>query len=176
MSVELALKLSRHGLLFLLLVVCAYFDLARNRVPNWCTIPAMIAGVVLAYWLDALAEGSPHLFDACVGLVVGAGVFLIPFLLGGMGGGDVKLMGAVGALGGFTLTVWAIFYAALVGAAMAIGVLIWHGRLWMGLKRGFQALWPRRAGAEDDVLKELSIPYGFAVAAGVMWAWFLQML
>jgi len=174
MSVEFGLALSRHVLLFLVLIVCSYSDLVRNRVPNWCTVPAMTIGIVLAYWRDALTRGNPCLLDACMGLAFGGGLFLILFLLGGMGGGDVKLMGAVGALEGFRFTIWAMLYVALVGAAMAISLLIWHGKLWIGLKQSVRALWPQRTRVQSNALAGLSVPYGFAISAGVIWAWLLQ--
>ncbi|HPZ64409.1 MAG TPA: prepilin peptidase, partial [Bacillota bacterium] len=83
-------------ILILLLMGAVYFDLTRRRIPNYLTIPAMVWGL-LSYAVDS---GWTGLWESLLGLLAGIGIFVIPFLLGGMGGGDVKLMGAIGALTG----------------------------------------------------------------------------
>ena len=53
----------------------------------------------------------------------------IPFALGGMGAGDVKLMGVVGALKGPEF-VWVAFLAsAMAGGILAIGEMLKSGQL-----------------------------------------------
>lgn len=86
-------------LLFIIFVISAYTDLAHHKVYNWVTIPGIIAGLLLNFAF----QGFQGLGNSLLGLIIGGGLFLIFFLMGGMGGGDVKLMGAVGALGGYPL-------------------------------------------------------------------------
>ena len=74
-------------------VVAAGWDLKTRRIPNRLTFGAAIAG--LAY--HVLTGGLAGLGQSAGGLAVGLAVFMIPFALRGMGGGDVKLMAALGA-------------------------------------------------------------------------------
>jgi prepilin peptidase CpaA len=84
-------------------------------------------------------------------------VFLIFFLLGGMGGGDIKLMAGFGAILGSKLIVIAAMMTAIVGAAMALVYLV--------IKKIRR---PKTAdGAETPVRKE-AIPYAPAITVGVL--------
>jgi len=96
--------------------------------------------------------------------------------------GDVKLITAVGALGGMQkgYVVYALFYSAIVGALISVAVLLWNRRLWQGLKgslRFMASLAPRRRSGEGGEKAEgcldLTIPYGAAIAIGSMVAWFV---
>ncbi|MBR0575264.1 prepilin peptidase [Proteiniclasticum sp. BAD-10] len=106
--------------LVILLVVCVYFDLKYRKIPNKITIPILLFGVI--YWtvvnkLDGLTFGL-------VGVLVGFLVFLAPYIAGGMGAGDVKLMMAVGALLGWKLTILSALFAAIAGGLIALGYII----------------------------------------------------
>ena len=59
---------------------------------------------------------------ASLGLAVGLAVFFPFFALGGMGGGDVKLMAALGTWIGWSPIVWTALYGAVAGGVMAVGV------------------------------------------------------
>ena len=62
-------------------------------------------------------------------MLAGLAIFFLPFVMGGMGAGDVKLMGAIGALMGWRSSVLTAFYSALVGGAMVIVYLLYTGKL-----------------------------------------------
>jgi prepilin peptidase CpaA len=86
-------------------------------------------------------------------------VFLIFYLLGGMGGGDVKLMAGFGALLGAKRLLEAALWTAGCGGVMALAVI------GVGLIRD---LWTRGQPAEGQVARKAnSIPYAPAIAAGV---------
>jgi prepilin peptidase CpaA len=96
-------------------------------------------------------------------------VFLIFYLLGGMGGGDVKLMAGFGALLGVQLLLQAALWTAGCGGVLALAVIG---------TRAIRDLWTRysRARAGEPAAGELdvaaagrtdSIPYAPAIAAGV---------
>jgi prepilin peptidase CpaA len=136
-------------------------DLARRQVSNWISVAALIAG----FGLHIMSEGWRGGVSALLGAVTGFGVFLIFYLLGGMGGGDVKLMAGFGAVLGVSRLLEAALWTAACGgvfAAVAIGLSALRGwvRVWMKSERGAGAAVARRP------LK--SIPYAPAIAAGVL--------
>jgi prepilin peptidase CpaA len=101
---------------------------------------------------------------ALLGTLAGAGVFLIFYLLGGMGGGDVKLMAGFGALLGAKQLFQAALWTAGCGGVMALAVITGGAvrDLWTRRKSlGSAAEAPRPAQKMD------SIPYAPAIAAGV---------
>jgi prepilin peptidase CpaA len=71
-------------------------DLRRSKIPNLVTYPTMV--LALAY--HSLSTGFDGFLFSAGGLFLGIGLFLIPYMLGGMGAGDAKLMGAAGAVFG----------------------------------------------------------------------------
>lgn len=127
-------------------------DLARRQISNWICVAALGAGfawqIAQSGWMGAAY--------ALAGSAVGIAVFLIFYLLGGMGGGDVKLMGGFGALLGAGGVMWAALLIAGVGGIMAVCAIAWKRvrRMAGGNKN------------EDGERKE-SIPYAPAIALGV---------
>jgi Flp pilus assembly protein protease CpaA len=181
--------LARHICLLALAVTCAYTDLARGKLYNAATLGGLAVGLALAYLLDAAAPHADfhhplttYLVRAALGAALGGGVLFLLYLAGGFDAGDVKLMAAVGALGTPTFTrsgpantfdfiLWALFYTALAGAAIAIGLLIWRGRLRQGLKESVRALVSFRKVRREEIPPDATMPYGLAIAIGVIWAW-----
>lgn len=113
-----------------LVVTAAVTDLRSRKVPNWLTYPAIVIGLA-GHWLAGGLRGwpgEPGLTGAAAGLAVGFLPLLVCWLAGGIGGGDAKLMGAIGALGGLKFVIAAMLYGFIVAAVMAIVVML-HGRL-----------------------------------------------
>jgi prepilin peptidase CpaA len=126
-------------------------DLARRQIANWIPAAALAGGLG---WQIGQSGWMGGLY-ALAGAAAGFGVFLIFYLLGGMGGGDIKLMAGFGALLGVQQMLWASFYTALVGGLLALGVVAFRG-----LRRAAGKAGPEAAGNE-------SIPYAPAIALGV---------
>jgi len=107
----------------LAIAVCACVtDLRTRRIPNLLTFGGALAGVLFHG-----ATGSTHgLMMSTAGWVVGLMVFLLPFLLGGLGAGDVKLVAALGAWLGPRDVAWLAAYAGIAGAIAAVGVALSH--------------------------------------------------
>ena len=106
-------------------VVACATDLAYRRVPNVLTAPALVAGL-LAHGVWSGGLGLP---GALLGAAVGLAVFFPIFALGGMGGGDVKLMAALGSWVGAGAIGWTALYAAVAGGVLALVVGAAHGYL-----------------------------------------------
>jgi prepilin peptidase CpaA len=111
--------------LALLLILAAAFDLHQRRIPNALTLPIMMAGIL--YF--SISNGLHGFLFSAGGLMLGL-FFLLPFhLLGFMGAGDVKLMGAVGSILGPQGVFAAFLYTAVAGGVYALFVLAGKGAL-----------------------------------------------
>jgi len=103
-------------------------DLLWRRIPNKLTVPAFL-GAVLFY---TAAYGQRGLWFALAGFLLGFGMLLVLWLLGGGGGGDVKLMGALGAWLGWRQTFY-VLIASTVLVALGAVVLMFMEWLMGGL-------------------------------------------
>ena len=92
-------------------------DLKSKTLPNWLNVGALI----LALIYQGATSGVPGLKAACGGFAVGFGILFVLWLMGGAGGGDVKMMGALGAWLGGPLTV-VIFLGSAVVALLGLVV------------------------------------------------------
>ena len=93
-------------------------DLRSRTISNWLCLAGVVAGLTA----HAAMAGWSGLGDALLGTFIGFAVFLVFFLLGGMGGGDIKLMAAFGAILGKGQIVEAAIFAAMVDRAPAPSV------------------------------------------------------
>jgi len=103
-----------------LLLTASITDLYFNRIPNLLTYPAMLFG--LAYHL--MLNGIDGLTFSTQGLGLGIALLILPYLLGGMGAGDAKLMGAVGSFIGAKATFEAFILIALSGGVYALALIL----------------------------------------------------
>ncbi|TJX14161.1 prepilin peptidase [Tissierella creatinini] len=118
-------------ILVLTVIVSIYFDITQKKIPNFITFPVILWGL-LTYTIFGGFEG--FLFSG-LGFLVGLGIFLILFILGVMGGGDLKLMAAIGALKGWKFVLYTSLYTAFVGGIIVIIWLIYKKQLLATLKR-----------------------------------------
>jgi prepilin peptidase CpaA len=141
-----ALATTSMGLALGVATVAALCDWRRGQIPNWLTLPPIVVAP-LAYGLAFGLEYALHSLASA--FLTG----LVPWLLfrrGAMGGGDVKLFGALGAVTGFDLLIGIeIQLAALVVALVAAcGALAWQGVLIRTLRnaltQAFNPLLPAR--------------------------------
>jgi prepilin peptidase CpaA len=149
-------------------VTCAVSDLWKGKIYNAITYPAMAIGLVLA----VIQHGASGIFFALGGFAVGFFPAFVLFALGGMGGGDVKLLGAIGAIAGAVAATETLILAFLVGGVFALGKLAWHGRLFATLGRTLRsvvgALWPGLAPARAPDEKRLEVRFGVAICVALV--------
>lgn len=100
-------------------------DLRRRAIANWITMAGLAAGLVY----HTADRGLAGLAWSAAGAAVGFAVFLLFYLLGGMGAGDLKLSAAFGALLGPSAILLAALLAAPIGAVMAAACLVWRWRV-----------------------------------------------
>ncbi len=169
------LQLVRYCTLLALLLCCAFTYVAKGKVYNAVTLPALFVGLVLSAAMDGLPTDGHYLRESLVGLAIGGGFLGVFFLLRGLGGGDVKFMAAIGALSAnWRFTVVAMVYTAFVGGIMALILLVWKKQLMTGLGRSLALIVSPRRGRSGTAPERLTIPYGLALAVGTLWAWMAE--
>ncbi|WP_429886077.1 prepilin peptidase [Geoalkalibacter halelectricus] len=169
-SLVLAMYSFHTPLLFIaacyLAIICVV-DTLFAKVPNLCNLGLLIVGVVFNVWV-AGAAGAAHAF---LGLLVGFSLLLLPYLMGGMGGGDVKALAALGALLGPVTILQVFVYIALFGGLFSILHYLFASDLLnkiVGAGRALLAF----AGTRDaqtlrpEVTEKLRFPYASAIAFG----------
>jgi prepilin peptidase CpaA len=100
-------------------------DLRSRRIPNVLTFGGALAAIVF----HTATAGTAGLVSSLAGWVLGVAFFSLPFVLGGMGGGDVKLLAALGAWLGPELTIWVALYTGIAGGVLAFIVALIRGYL-----------------------------------------------
>jgi prepilin peptidase CpaA len=155
----------------------AAFDVKSRRIPNLLTLPTFGLGLMLHLVLN----GGRGLLSSFAGAFVCGIIFLIFYLAGGMGAGDVKLMAAVGACAGLSHVINLLVLTSLVGGAMAIFIALVHGRLKQTLHNvGTLASHHVHHGfeAHDELnvtnQETLRLPYGVAIALGCLLTLYIQ--
>ncbi|MCF8010969.1 MAG: prepilin peptidase [Clostridiales bacterium] len=164
-------------LLLIVIIISLYTDLRSNKIYNKVVMP----GVVLALGYHLLNSGLSGLLWSTQGMLLGMGLLIIPFVLGGMGAGDVKLLGFVGACGGPGF-VWVAFLAtALAGGVLALFVLFKNKQLISRLKTAwytflsFLGLAPRvNVLGTIEARDTITFPYGIAITAGTLIAYLVR--
>ena len=153
------------------LVAAAGFDLCTWRVPNWLTVPFLIAGIAV----QSIGGRLPGAGRSLAGIALAGLLFGIPWFVGAMGMGDLKLAAGVGAWIGPGQLVTASVFTALVGGVFAVGWALWHGSLSANLDSAGDLLTPWRkrpseskkeAGKRTTAAK--AIPYAPAIALGTL--------
>src|SRR6266446_2931123 len=140
--------------------LCVIADVRTRRIPNAISGPAMLLGITL----NTAYMGTAGLLDSLAGLGVTVGVLLWPFAMGGIGGGDVKMMGAIGALLGPRLALMGLGAGVILGGAAMVWHLARRGRLRekvMGTATMFQA------AAQGAVALPYSVPLGLGTLAAL---------
>lgn len=117
--------------LTIILLIAAVIDIRFHKIPNWVTFPTMIAAIVG----QTSMKGFEGLLFSLEGIGVGIAILIIPYLMGGMGAGDAKLMGAVGGILGPKGVFTAFLFAAIMGGIYAVVLLALHGYLKETAKR-----------------------------------------
>lgn len=103
----------------------SWIDYKQRRVPNWLNAAIAAAGLVAQVWYF----GWSGLSTAGLGLLVGFAVLIVPWLMHGMGAGDVKLMMAIGVWLGPAVTAVSFCAGAIIGGVIAVAMIVSTGRL-----------------------------------------------
>jgi prepilin peptidase CpaA len=161
--------LVRAALLLGVVGAASYTDLRHGKIPNALTLPAVVVGLAL----NGALRGWPGLGQAAAGVGLALLLWLVTGALGGcLGGGDIKLLAAVGALGGPRFLLAALVVTVIAGGVMAVAVALWGRKLraalsnTLGWTLGHLGLNPAAQGGMQTC--GLTLPYALPIAAGVV--------
>ncbi|MEM1418823.1 MAG: A24 family peptidase [Myxococcota bacterium] len=119
------LQSSVHLLVLACVALAAYTDLRTGKIYDWLTYPMLALGPVLGF----AGAGLGGLVEAFVGIAFCGIAPYVAWRAGQMGGGDVKLLAALGGLLGPFLGIEGQFYGMLVASVAALGMVLWRGQL-----------------------------------------------
>ena len=155
------------------MLIAGVLDLRSRRIPNALTVTGAATALVLRApmgW-EALADG-----------VLGLGLALVLtfplFALGALGGGDVKLLAAVGAFMGPVELIGACLLIALLGGALALFEATRKGSLRLAFLNVFYMLGRMVSPVRRQLAPTLTspaamaIPYGIPIAVGALIWWY----
>jgi len=151
-------------------VACVY-DVRTSRIPNFLTFGAALLAIAFHAFSSSGIGATPSL----LGWLIGIATFFPIFVLGAMGAGDVKLMGALGAWLGWQVVLLVALYGALAGGVFAIAVALRRRYLLQALRnvRALLTFWwfngvrplPELSLDSTDGVR---LPYALPIAAGLL--------
>jgi prepilin peptidase CpaA len=156
------------GVCAIVSAVAAWTDTRTGHIPNWLTLPV----VAIAPLAHLILGGLGPFAHSLVGLFACAALPLFLFRKGAMGGGDVKLFAALGAVLGWRHGLEVQVAAFVAGAVLALAKVALQGGLGRVLTRSFflmaNPLLPRAKRRELPVEEMESFRFGAAIFVGVL--------
>jgi prepilin peptidase CpaA len=160
-------------LLGALVGVAAIYDIRWRRIPNWLVLTGLLVGLTL----NPLLYGWTGLKLSLLGLGLAMLVYFPLYAVHGMGAGDVKLMAAIGAIAGPDAWFNILLLTAVLGAAIALLLLLLRGRLRSTLWNvgyiiselmRFRAPYLRREELDVNHPTAVTLPHGATIALGCL--------
>jgi prepilin peptidase CpaA len=151
-------------------VIAGWTDWRSRRIPNWLTVPALLLGIAA----NSLALGWSGAKESLLGAGLGLGLLLPFVLVRSLGGGDWKLVGALGAFLGPPRLIAVLVVTIFVAGAMAVVLVVWKRRVGQTLRnlgRMLAALFTLHLPGPEvslDNPESLKVPFGVAVAVAVV--------
>ncbi|MFZ5942654.1 MAG: A24 family peptidase [Bacillota bacterium] len=161
-------------LLLVTLFICLLTDLKKRKIYNIVLFPAVIGGILL----NIYDTGFTGLLFSIKGFFIGLGFLLLPFIWGGIGAGDVKLLATIGAIKGPEFIFYTCLGMGFAGGIIAMVILLFQGRLFQTLGE----LWNGLIVLFTTQFKVVSFgfksdnnmfPYGIAITLGAISAYFV---
>ncbi|MDH7578192.1 MAG: A24 family peptidase [Bacillota bacterium] len=163
-------------------LACAVTDFRSRIIPNRITLPMLAAGFFYAVYAKNLPDGL-------LGFAFAGGVLLVCALMGGAGGGDLKLAAALGAWFGFRNALWILFIGSFIGVVWGSWNLARQGRLKARMLLFFRGLFletvygmkgtailPKLPEDPEAPVPPEAVPFGTCLAAAAWAVWGVRLL
>jgi len=151
--------------------VLSWLDWTTRRLPNWLTV----GGAAVALVTRLGYGGWPLALDGFAAGAVAGAFLLLPFLMRGAGGGDVKMLFAAGIIAGWGRVLYLLWYTSLAGLALGIGMLVFGRldgtRMKHAVRCAVDWRYDRKAGAATLPPKEsdkVRVLFSLAIAVGLI--------
>ena len=154
-----------------------YFTLAcatdtfKSKIPNLLNVCLLVSG----FSISTMTFGLQGFLLSLAGLGLGIGLLLLPYIMGGMGAGDVKALGALGALIGPYDLLHIFIYMAFFGGAFALIHFLYQANIRDSIRDGWLSvcasvltkkahyILPKNSGSHNSAMR---FPYSSAIALG----------
>ena len=154
--------------LVIIISIASIVDLFSFRIPNWLTYSALAVGI--SHF--SITKGYEGFLFSLAGAGAGFGLLILPFIIGGTGAGDVKLMAAVGSILGAQGVFMVFILSCILGGAYALFLLASKGLLLSTFQRYGRILWCFIITQKFIYIhptieeKALKLRFGLAIALG----------
>lgn len=162
-------------LLVITLAICCITDLRVRKIYNKVIFPILF----LVFLLQLFLNGFSGLTNSFLGFSSGLAMLIIPFALGGIGAGDVKLLALIGAMKGWSFAISTAFYMFIIGGLIALVVIIanketvkFFKNIFCFLAGLFKGYYHKLVIPQNPFL--LKFPYSTAIAGGALISFMLK--
>jgi prepilin peptidase CpaA len=166
----------REIVCIVVLTITAIIDIKTRRIPNVINLCLFVFGIVYNF----VCNGWHGLFEGFLGAVIALGILIVPYSVGMLGAGDVKLMSSIGALMGYKFIIVNIWVVLIVGGLCSVIVLVIRKQIsyvLFILKSLFLLPFTKDVKGFFKYIDETSttsLPYGVPIMLGtVITAWYV---
>jgi prepilin peptidase CpaA len=162
------IELFHYGIL-VISITAIITDLIWGKIFNWFTLPTALSGLVLSSYFLGWSGGLQSTLGLAAGFIFYGWMFGLRIL----GGGDVKLLMALGAWGGFRYTEEVALLGLILGGLFSLGLLIVSGKI-VGFSRRMYhfllSVFVKELELQfPKVDKTLTMPFGIPISIAAMW-------
>jgi prepilin peptidase CpaA len=167
------IPLQLQVILAALVIIAAITDIRSRTIPNWL----VLGGMAVGFAVNPFLEGWTGLRTAGLGFGLAAGVYMFFYMVHAMGGGDVKLMAAIGSIVGAQNWFSIFILTSIIGGFVALIILLVRGGFGrtfsniLHILKEFAHLRSPHATREEvdiDSSKATSMPHGVAICIGTL--------
>ncbi|MEW5691799.1 MAG: A24 family peptidase [Candidatus Hydrogenedentota bacterium] len=159
-------------ILFITLIIATITDIAKGKIYNILTIPVCVFGIIMSIIqpYDFALSRPQSVMYSLAGFMIPLVIFWIPYRKGWFGGGDVKLMCAVGSLMGYIFCINALIYSFACGFFGSIVVMLHRRIFWQKIKDIATSLYIMNLsfGRIDTADKKSVYPYEINFLIGII--------
>lgn len=157
------------GVVYLVAIIAAVTDVRTGKVPNWLTVPALLVGLGLNVGFLGVGGLKASLAGTAIGISIW---FVMPIIGTPLGGGDVKLLAAIGALRGPHFLLYVLVLSCLWAGLLAL-VMAAHRRRVVACARQvgswlFQRVVTQTCQPLETAAPGLRVPFAAAAGLGVL--------
>ncbi len=166
---SVALDITTTAVLFVMAIVATATDVKSGKVYNWLTAPGAVIGIALNIAFLGLAGLKTSMLGLSVGIAVW---FVMPVIGKPLGGGDCKLLAAVGALRGPKFALYVLVLSGLWAGVIAVVVALRRRRLLASCRQVCAWVVVRITtgdrSAPEETTPGLKVPFAAAIALAAL--------